>query len=78
MNYQFAQVEDVLTFAQQFDESMNTASVTQNLSSGGDELLEIFHMYNAQDFYNSPTMLAYGTKCAATGTCGPRPFPRRK
>jgi hypothetical protein len=63
-------VDQLLAFAQQFDRASNNTSIESSMSLDQDELLEIFHTYNARDFYTkNPKLYAGTTKCCATGTC---------
>jgi hypothetical protein len=62
-------VSTLLGFAQQFDKNLTNNSLTNALPQN-DKLLEIFHTYNAHDFYTkAPKLYAGTTKCCATGTC---------
>jgi hypothetical protein len=63
-------VDQLLAFAQHYENNIGHISYDSVISSENDELLEIFHAYNTQDFYTkAPKLYATTTKCCATGTC---------
>lgn len=66
-------VETLLSYANHFDRGGNIVFRRDSKASAiGDELVEIFHMYNPSEFNTTLECQIVGgptTKCCATGTC---------